>query len=530
MAAAGRIITFYSYKGGTGRSMAVANVAWILASHGQKVLMIDWDLEAPGLTRYFHPFVDRVELEESPGVIDFVMECTTDAVNRLRRSDGERDPELAERINILRYVLPIDWRFGDDPDTAGKLHLITAGRQGPSYGTRVNTFDWQAFYARRNGRAYLDVARKQMRDAYDYILVDSRTGVSDTSGICTVHMPDTLAVFFTLNAQSIEGVARTVASVQRQWESDPRYKDDSKRIYPFITRIEYTELDKLEVARDYVRVKFDPLLDSQDIDDLESYWARAETPYISYYAFEEVLAVFKDRPRDTASILAACERIAGCITNGEIAYLSPPSPADKQRVLVQFKRTAEDVAEAAEGEVPVRPAPPAPLRRALRRTLAYRLTLSMPVLLALITGLWVFGAAWTLFVSSQQEALYNLGREKLEAKISAFETLMAVREAEMAARIKAEVRARSDAELKARLAAELAEKQGAELETKIEVLEKQTNLTEQQKILLAKLQERIEADRKAAEKAREELALAAEDVKRLRQELDRIRQRRQLKK
>ena len=28
----GRILTFYSYKGGTGRSMALANVAWILAS------------------------------------------------------------------------------------------------------------------------------------------------------------------------------------------------------------------------------------------------------------------------------------------------------------------------------------------------------------------------------------------------------------------------------------------------------------------------------------------------------------------
>jgi MinD-like ATPase involved in chromosome partitioning or flagellar assembly len=29
----GEIITFYSFKGGTGRSMALANVAWILASN-----------------------------------------------------------------------------------------------------------------------------------------------------------------------------------------------------------------------------------------------------------------------------------------------------------------------------------------------------------------------------------------------------------------------------------------------------------------------------------------------------------------
>jgi len=43
----GRIITFYSYKGGTGRSMALANVAWILASNGYSVAAVDWDLEAP---------------------------------------------------------------------------------------------------------------------------------------------------------------------------------------------------------------------------------------------------------------------------------------------------------------------------------------------------------------------------------------------------------------------------------------------------------------------------------------------------
>jgi hypothetical protein len=43
----GQIITFYSYKGGTGRSMILANVAWVLASNGKRVLTIDWDLEAP---------------------------------------------------------------------------------------------------------------------------------------------------------------------------------------------------------------------------------------------------------------------------------------------------------------------------------------------------------------------------------------------------------------------------------------------------------------------------------------------------
>ncbi len=49
----GQVITFYSYKGGVGRSMALANVAVLLAQQKKKVLAIDFDLEAPGLHRFF---------------------------------------------------------------------------------------------------------------------------------------------------------------------------------------------------------------------------------------------------------------------------------------------------------------------------------------------------------------------------------------------------------------------------------------------------------------------------------------------
>src|ERR1022692_2646862 len=77
----GRIVTFYSYKGGTGRSMALANVAWVLASNGRRVLVIDWDLEAPGLHRYFAPFLSDKELSGygSQGLMDFVIDFAVKA-------------------------------------------------------------------------------------------------------------------------------------------------------------------------------------------------------------------------------------------------------------------------------------------------------------------------------------------------------------------------------------------------------------------------------------------------------------------
>ncbi len=54
----GTIITFYSYKGGVGRTFALANIAALLSTWGYKVLCIDWDLEAPGLHFYFQSWMN----------------------------------------------------------------------------------------------------------------------------------------------------------------------------------------------------------------------------------------------------------------------------------------------------------------------------------------------------------------------------------------------------------------------------------------------------------------------------------------
>ncbi|MEM6301295.1 MAG: AAA family ATPase, partial [Pseudomonadota bacterium] len=48
-------VTFYSFKGGVGRSMAMMNVASELVAAGRRVLVVDFDLEAPGLDTFNLP-------------------------------------------------------------------------------------------------------------------------------------------------------------------------------------------------------------------------------------------------------------------------------------------------------------------------------------------------------------------------------------------------------------------------------------------------------------------------------------------
>ncbi len=337
--APGKIITFYSYKGGTGRSMTLANVAWLLASNGKRVLAVDWDLEAPGLHRYFSPFLVDRNLTSSEGIIDFVIDFATEAMTPSPEGTAVPRDWYVEHADLARYAASLEWDGWDFPGD-GTLDFVSAGCQGPSYSTRVNTFDWQSFYDRHGGGVFLEAVKEKLREEYDYILLDSRTGVSDTSGICTVQMPDVLVVCFTLNNQSIEGASAIASSISRQRGSS------GPRIFPVPMRIEMAETDKLEARREYARRRFALFPEHLQGEEREKYWGEVELLYVPYYAYEEVLAVFKDRPGATASLLSSAERLTSHLTGGEVKRLAPmPEPVRQEILGAYARRSDEEVQE-----------------------------------------------------------------------------------------------------------------------------------------------------------------------------------------
>jgi hypothetical protein len=284
----GKIVTFYSYKGGTGRSMTLANVGWLLASAGRRVLLIDWDFEAPGLHRYLHPFLSDKELVSAAGLVDFFGDFATAA--RVAKTDASRKENWFEPYaSLVRYTLPVQWdAFPGD----GALELVPAGRQDASYPIRAMTFDWNGFYA-TGGGVFLEAVKARLRHDYDYVLIDSRTGISDTSGICTVQMPDELIVLFTFNQQSMKGAAAIADSadqLRRKSNGEP-----GLRIWPVPSRVESAEKDRLEAARDECRLLFERHIGHLSRSNRSDYWALIEIPYHAYYAYEEVLVSFAER-------------------------------------------------------------------------------------------------------------------------------------------------------------------------------------------------------------------------------------------
>jgi CO dehydrogenase nickel-insertion accessory protein CooC1 len=305
----GQIITFYSYKGGTGRTMALANVAWILASNGKRVLTVDWDLESPGLHKFFHPFLDESTVSATPGVIEIINDYASAAVDPGPRND---DWHL-EYANVERHAVSLEWAFPD----GGKLDFLSAGRQNRDYSAAVCSLDWDNFYDRLGGGRFFRAMREDMKQKYDYVLIDSRTGLSDVADICTIELPDVLTVCFTLSDQSIEGAA----NVSRQISG--RYRDRNIRVLPVPMRIEDGEKEKLDVGRAQARMKFEGFPAGMTPEGSALHWASVEVPYKPFYAFEETLATFGDDPGSPASLLSSFERITDAVTAGHVTAMRP---------------------------------------------------------------------------------------------------------------------------------------------------------------------------------------------------------------
>jgi hypothetical protein len=311
-------------------------MAWLLAASGKKVLIIDWDLEAPGIHRYFKPFLIDEELASSEGLIDLLWEFAEAAV-----SPEVPDPHRTEKwyeqyTDYSPYIVAMNTASLLE---GGQIDLLPAGKQGPDYATRVNLFDFSRLYSTLGGGRFLESLRDRMRAEYDYVLIDSRTGVSDTAGICTAQMPDTLVVCFTYNNQSIKGsssVARSAVEARAQLDETlttrPRAAGGAKTptVLPVPMRVDQTEQEKLESRRRYARAVFEPLLTHIPATERSTYWLDVEIPHIPYFAYEEIVAPFRERVADPKSALAATARLLKWID-----VEATPDPARLQLALEQ---------------------------------------------------------------------------------------------------------------------------------------------------------------------------------------------------
>jgi MinD-like ATPase involved in chromosome partitioning or flagellar assembly len=194
-------ITFYSYKGGTGRSLALANAAVYLAKLGFKVVALDFDLEAPGLHYKLSRNENGVPLHVEKGVVDYLIAFLTNSDLRLPLKDFIVDAPVPGIEKPL-------------------VHLMPAGVVPSSdYWSKLSSINWHDLFYKKGAQGVQIFKELQARilDELepDFLLVDSRTGITEMGGVATTILADKVLCLVLPTLENLEGSRAVLRSLKR---------------------------------------------------------------------------------------------------------------------------------------------------------------------------------------------------------------------------------------------------------------------------------------------------------------------------
>lgn len=247
------VVTFYSYKGGVGRTLLLAWVARALAARGKRVLALDLDLEAPGLPAKLRPMS---EPRAGLGVVDLL----------LRFQGGASPP-----ADLVHWCLPV-------ATEQGRLWLLPAGAAPlPGYWQALSKISWESLFAERaaDGARFFLWLRDALAKALepDFLLIDARTGVTEMGAAAVGMLADTVVAVTNTSPESKTGLREVLRAAM----GSPRVEGRQPlRVLPVLSRV-----PALLGADDDARLA----------DQLQHFLNEEADPLTSTLAIELVLAV-----------------------------------------------------------------------------------------------------------------------------------------------------------------------------------------------------------------------------------------------
>lgn len=193
-----KLICFYSYKGGVGRTTTMVMSAIEMAKKGKKIVMIDFDLEAPGVASIFPD-----ESISQYGLLDYLIESSV----------------YGNELQIDEYMYNVSDYCHVNQD-GGEIYVI------PAYGKIVdnNAELYRKCLMRFNldmpvymeSSTPIDGLLKKI-DAFikpDYIFIDTRSGFHQIGGITLSRYSDMAVLFFYGSRQNVEGMKMVLPALK----------------------------------------------------------------------------------------------------------------------------------------------------------------------------------------------------------------------------------------------------------------------------------------------------------------------------
>lgn len=220
-----KTVTFYSYKGGVGRSLALSNIAIRLSELKKKVCVLDFDLEAPGLHFKFNNYSKSQPIQK--GLVDYIDEFSSNATI----------PESVKAYSI--DLVPANNIFE-------KIQLIPAGNiDDAAYWKKLSSIDWSKMFYEEGSRGvqfFLNLKHKIETELKpDFLLIDSRTGITDIAGITLKLLADEVVILAANNQENIFGSKKIIKSLTG---NDNILLGRNPKITFILTRLPFTDTPK----------------------------------------------------------------------------------------------------------------------------------------------------------------------------------------------------------------------------------------------------------------------------------------------
>ena len=275
------------------------------------------------------PGVDRdAATDYLPGLIEYFEAI---AVELDRAGSTEFSRPIAEAAfahgDLSKYTIAT---------TIRGLSLMKTGRFDSEYARRIAVFDWQRLYAQQPGifQFFAEWLAKQFR----YVLIDSRTGLSDTGGICTILLPDKLVLAFTANRQSLYGVTELVA----RGTAHRRASDDHRPllVLPLPSRIDTSEPELRRLWRHgdvhntlpgYQKLFESAFAEAYELSEcsLEAYLDRVQIQHVPSYSYGEYIAVLRDSTADRLSPAGGFAAFTSYLQSDALPWEEAATPAEQ---------------------------------------------------------------------------------------------------------------------------------------------------------------------------------------------------------
>lgn len=187
------IISFYSFKGGVGRTTAMILSAISLARKGEKVVLVDFDLEAPGLASIFSN--NENNFFTVKGVLDYIIDLSA---NNLDQS----------KIDFNDYYFSITDQklIGTN---GGEILVFPAAAtetgMANDYIDKISKADFKFNeYKTFLPDLFFESINSKLKPSY--IFIDSRTGINDIGGILLNRFASKIFLFFYGTHQNMFGL------------------------------------------------------------------------------------------------------------------------------------------------------------------------------------------------------------------------------------------------------------------------------------------------------------------------------------